>query len=86
MTKTIDTPNSSNIASVTYDYVTQELLVEFKSGGIYTYQAVPDHLFEAFGTVSSAGKHFCQHIKNHFKFTRISKAPSKSRQQLVLTP
>ena len=86
MTKTIDTPKSSNIASVTYDYVTQEMLVEFKSGGVYTYQAVPDHLFEAFGTVSSAGKHFCRHIRDHFKFTRIQKAPSRRKQQLPPTP
>lgn len=74
MRTVIETPKSSNIKSVAFDYDTHDLEVSFTSGGVYLYKAVPAHLFEAFGTVSSAGQHFQKNIKGHFTYTRVQKA------------
>lgn len=62
---------SSNIQMVGYDPNTKELHVLFHSGAsIYVYQQVPDDEYEAFVSADSLGRHFNQHIKNEYQFTR----------------
>lgn len=72
----IETPKSSNIRYVEYDYAVSDLKVTFKNGSEYRYAMVPQHLFEAFGTVDSAGKHFIKNIKDHYKCIKV-KGPSQ---------
>lgn len=69
---TVSTPNSSNIKG--FSYRNQRLVVNFKAGGSYAYENVPEFLvrkFESIATSGSAGKFFLQNIKNKFPYTRI---------------
>lgn len=66
----IETPNSSNIKKVEYEG--KNLFVEFKAGGIYRYDNVPQRIFEAFRTEPSAGKYFQTNVKNKYSYTKIS--------------
>lgn len=68
-TRKIDTPKSSNVKSVEYDG--NDLTVNFKAGHSYVYSAVPEHIFESFATVDSAGKWFIEKVKGHFKYRKI---------------
>lgn len=72
----IETPKSSNIKYVEYDYSASDLKVIFKNGSEYRYSLVPKHLFESFATVDSAGKFFIANIKDHFKCIKV-KGPSQ---------
>lgn len=72
----IETPKSSNIRYVEYDYAASDLSVTFKNGSEYRYSLVPKHLFESFATVDSAGKFFIANIKDHFKCIKV-KGPSQ---------
>ena len=64
---------SSNISYVNYDGDENILEVEFKNGAVYSYDAVPEHVFEFFLESPSKGKFFHQHIRNKYPATCIRK-------------
>jgi KTSC domain len=66
----IATPESSNIARMAYDSVTQVLKIEFKNGGTYDYFDVPQNVFEAMLTASSKGQYLAQQIKGNYRYAR----------------
>lgn len=54
---------SSQIEAVGHDPVASVLRVAFKNGGVYTYQNVEKHTFEALLAAESIGKAFSASIK-----------------------
>lgn len=59
-------PGSSNIAGVGYDHDTQELTVQFHSGRRYTYDSVPESVYDALMAADSKGRYFNDNIKNQY--------------------
>jgi len=70
--KTLNIPESSNIAAVRYDEDAQRLEVDFKNGGsTYEYYKVPKDVAEGFETAESAGKYFHANIvKGGYEYKR----------------
>jgi len=62
---------SSNLASVGYDEVTQTLEVEFNHGGIYQYFEVQKEVYEELMNADSQGKYFNGWIKDDYEYQRI---------------
>lgn len=61
---------SSSIASIGYSDEAS-LDVEFRSGAVYRYFAVPKLTFEAFLAVDSKGAFFNEHIKGRYPYVRV---------------
>jgi len=63
---------SSNLVSVGYDPTSSTLEIEFHSGRVYQYFAVPLHIYEGLMSSASKGTYFDQYIKKAgFPFSRI---------------
>jgi hypothetical protein len=62
---------SSDIRSVGYDEELQVLEIEFHSGGIYQYFAVPGSVYAELMSASSHGSYFHRHIKASYEWQRI---------------
>jgi hypothetical protein len=73
---TLEIKNSSNVASVSYDYDTEELEIKFKDKekGIrtYVYHKVPDKVFLDITTADSVGKYINQNVKNKFHYRLVA--------------
>ena len=70
--RTVETPRSSNIKQVTFD--AGVLIVEFKTGGVYRYENVPDKVFnelEIGKDKISAGRWFLSKIQGKYLGKRI---------------
>jgi len=57
---------SSVIATVGYDPETAVLEVEFRSGDVYRYFAVPPSVHHALIAADSPGAYFNRHINDHY--------------------
>lgn len=68
---------SSDIKSVGYDPRTQILEIEFHSGGVYDYYAVPASVHQALIQAESKGKHFHANVKGKFAFIQVGGLPSR---------
>ena len=55
--------NSSTVSKSIYDFTTETLIVEFKSGASYIFHSVPRATYEEFANSDSPGKSFNQFIK-----------------------
>ncbi len=62
---------SSTIDLVKHDSTSNQLLVAFKSGGLYKYADVTLVEFQAFLKAESLGSHFARHIKPSKKCSKI---------------
>lgn len=60
---------SSNIAGAGYDPEGQRLTVVFMSGRRYTYEEVPQDIYEALLQADSAGKFFNSNIKDQYRYS-----------------
>jgi hypothetical protein len=59
---------SSLIEKAGYDAATQTLVVKLVNGSdVYTYQAVPQAIYDGLLAAESKGSYFVQNIKGHFK-------------------
>jgi hypothetical protein len=56
---------SSTIASAAFDFDSSTLVLEFKSGGIYSYSPFTQDAFITFMNADSKGSYFHQNIKNN---------------------
>ncbi len=61
---------SSLLASAAYSS-DATLDLEFRTGSIYRYFAVPPEIFEALLAAQSKGAYFNQFIRDHFSFQRL---------------
>jgi len=63
---------SSSLRSLGYDPEQQILEVEFSSGALYRYEAVPPEVVQALLEADSLGRHFNQVFKpQHYRYWRI---------------
>ena len=60
---------SSNLVSVGYENKTLE--IEFKGGGVYTYENVPEEVYKGLISATSIGSYFHKNIKNVYVFKKI---------------
>ena len=64
---------SSLIAAVGFDDEKAELYVEFKKGGLYSYQDVPKAVYTAMLNAKSVGKFFLENVKSQYKYSKYDK-------------
>lgn len=65
--------DSSNLASVGYDFDSMILEVEFKINGyIYEYYNVPESLFLALLKADSLGRFFNRKIRNYYAYKKVN--------------
>ena len=62
---------SSLLASVAYA-IDASLQLEFRSGAIYRYLAVPDTVVQGLLAAESKGAYFNRHIRNRFRYQRLT--------------
>ena len=62
----VDLFESEAIAKFAYDLTAMNLVIFFKSGGVYEYGNVPRDVFEAFRAASSKGQYFQANVRAHF--------------------
>ncbi|MDH0726442.1 KTSC domain-containing protein [Stutzerimonas stutzeri] len=63
---------SSSLRSLSYDPEQQILELEFSSGALYRYEAVPPEVVQALLEADSLGRHFNQVFKpQHYRYRRI---------------
>ena len=70
-TKILNEIQSSNIVRTEYDTETKHMIVEFKNGARYQYDAVPHEVYTRFRMNESQGKFFTSDISKEFKYTKL---------------
>jgi hypothetical protein len=68
----VDLFQSKAIAMFAYDLDASCLLIHFKTGGVYLYQAVPRAVFDGFRAAQSKGQFFQCAIRDRFAGRRLS--------------
>ena len=65
--------SSSNLERVGYDPRTQTLRIEFKTGGLYEYFDVPQHIYQGLMNPpnGSHGQYFHANIKGQYRYVRL---------------
>ena len=63
---------SGNLASWGYDSSTEELYIEFHSGGLYVYSGVPTDIAEGLREAPSKGQYHRDFIKGIYPYQRVS--------------
>jgi hypothetical protein len=61
---------SSLLSAIAYS-IDATLELEFRSGAIYRYFAIPHAVFEAFIAAESKGAYFNRSIRNRFRYQRL---------------
>ena len=64
--------DSSNLKYSEYDTTTQELVMEFKKGGKYSYSGVPLKEFTKMRMAESQGSYFSKNISKNYKYKKLS--------------
>ena len=62
---------SSVLASVQYA-IDAPLVLQFRSGAIYRYFAVPETVFQALIAAESKGTYFNRNLRNRFPYQRLA--------------
>ena len=70
-TKILNEVQSSNLVKTEYDTATKKLVVEFKNGMKYQYDAVPHEVYTRFRMNESQGKFFNTEISKKYKYTKL---------------
>lgn len=66
---------SSTIASVGYSRDARVLEVEFRTGAIYRYRAVPESVFKGMSSATSKGRFFGAEIRGKFPYEKVREVP-----------
>ena len=61
---------STAIASVSYNFISNEVGIQFTDGSRYTYHDVDKDTYVGLVRASSHGEYFNRNIRNNFSFTR----------------
>jgi KTSC domain len=69
---------SEALASIGYDERTATLELEFASGQVYRYYGVPGAEHRALMGAESHGHHFAAHIRDRYRYSRLTGAPPRS--------
>jgi hypothetical protein len=70
MIETWETPNSSNIATVSHDDETRTGTITFRSGGTYTVDSIDKSVLEEMVASPSPGAYFNRHVKDTYRVKR----------------
>lgn len=70
-TKILNEVQSSNIIRTEYDTESKEMIVEFKNGIKYKYEAVPHEIYTRFRMTESQGKFFSSDISKKYKYSKL---------------
>ena len=62
---------SSYLEAIGYSYDARVLEVEFRAGGVYQYDGVPEHRYEGLMHASSKGRYFRTHIQDRFATRKV---------------
>jgi hypothetical protein len=65
---------STSLRSVGYEPELRVLEIEFRTGAIYRYRAVPSTVHREFMAAESKGRFFSNNIRGKFAFTHVNKA------------
>ena len=65
---------SSSLVSIGFAREARVLEIEFRSGAIYRYLAVPPKVFDGLKKAESKGRYFAQTIRGKFEFQRVEAA------------
>jgi len=68
--------NSSLLKTAAYHDKSAVLELEFHSGAVYCYFAVPAQTYHQLMRAESKGRYFNFHIRDHFNFTQLHAAES----------
>jgi hypothetical protein len=71
VTRTRSPVASSSIRSIGYDEESEELEVEFQSGGVYRYADVSQETYEEFLGARSHGSYFHENLRGQYDYHRI---------------
>lgn len=63
---------STNLEWASYDKDKKELTVQFKSGGLYKYDKVPEKIFDDLLKSGSKGRFFWMKIRDVYKYTKLN--------------
>lgn len=67
---------STVIGDFRYDPRTASLDIEFVSGRVYRYRAVPADVIERFRNAFSKGRFFNRYIRDNFRFVELRREPA----------
>ena len=70
---------STTLAAVAYDSVSQVLWLEFRGHALYCYFDVPDAVYNALLQATSKGVYFHRHIRNRFPYRRADPRTTSQR-------
>jgi KTSC domain-containing protein len=70
---------SSSIAEVGYDVERKILEILFTSGGLYSYEAVPEDVFKTLIKTDSPGVFFASNIRNVYAVTCLRPRPTQEK-------
>lgn len=63
--------DSSSIASIGYDADSEILEIEFRSGAVYRYFAVPPDAHASLRAADSIGRHFVAHVRDSYDYAPV---------------
>jgi hypothetical protein len=63
--------NSSNITRIGFDSNLNKLIVQFKTGRYYEYDAVPENVYLQLETAVSIGKFFNEFIRGKYSYREL---------------
>jgi hypothetical protein len=62
---------STSLASVGYDGAGKILEIEFISGAVYRYTAVPEKVYRELLAAESKGRYFSKNIRGQYEFVKV---------------
>lgn len=68
--ESLDTPESSSIERVEYESISGELHVYFRTSGMYSYEGVPQEVWQELVQAESKGQFVNFSIKPHYRHHR----------------
>jgi hypothetical protein len=75
---------STSLKAAIFQEQSAFLDLEFRNGMSYRYHEVPAEVYEQLLRAESKGQYFNQHIRNHFRFTKIHPARGATCDSVLL--
>lgn len=71
MIECVDSPESSSIASATYDTETEVMVITFRAGRVYEYPRIPRGVWDLYVSAQSKGTCFSHNIRPLYVGRRV---------------
>jgi hypothetical protein len=76
----VEITNSSTIQNISYDFLTENVDITFKSGAVYRFCGIPYELFSEMKKAESVGSYFHKNIKQNYDF-RVVKTKTVEKKE-----